>query len=418
MAKIIASFMLLRLILEVVYVKYVANYFQYAGFYIDFAWDRYGLSWILFFSLLLVLKIKLRNILAWFNLYYVALHAVPILIIFGYDQERSSIPVILCALSFFIINLIASIAWPSVHLPYFSPAFKKFYIFVMSGFVLGSIYWLYLSGSQINFNFNRVYEFRSANSELANIGFLSYTNTWAYSVGTVLLLCYSLLRKRFVLAGCVVLLQLMFFAYTGHKGIILYVTLPIILFLGQRFFSKTYMCITVGAALIVLLSVSALFDDGWALSLLIRRALFVPADLTFAYMQFFGMNSNIYWSNSFLSGISQYPYADKVSMVIGAYIGNEKMSANNGYLSMGFAHAGLFGVFIYTFLVGILIRVVDFLVKNSWPGWAIGSMASFHLINIITSSDALVVLLTHGLGFLIISLVILRRRPMLVKEVF
>ena len=73
-------------------------------------------------------------------------------------------------------------------------------------------------------------------------------------------------------------------------------------------------------------------------------------------------------------------------------------SANNGFVSSGYAQAGMFGVFLYTVIIGWLLKCIDFLsTKSRYPLWFSLILVVNPLKTLMLSSDLFTTLLTHGL---------------------
>lgn len=132
------------------------------------------------------------------------------------------------------------------------------------------------------------------------------------------------------------------------------------------------------------------------MSLGLRRALFVPAQLTSVYLEFFAVNPFIRLSDSVLRGVLTYPYAVSVPHLIGGAIGQPDMGANNGLISDGFANFGLVGGLVWAALLGILIRLLRAatrLREHRPEAWAV--VVTWPVV--LLSSAFVTSLLTHGL---------------------
>ena len=124
----------------------------------------------------------------------------------------------------------------------------------------------------------------------------------------------------------------------------------------------------------------------------------------------FRSNPNVYWSNSVLSSFLNYPYDISLTRVIGRSLGEENMSANNGFISSGYAHAGLYGVFLYSLIIGIILRFINDVTYKSIPLWFAVALTIIPLKKLLTSSDLLVTMLTHGFIVAIIIILFVRLR--------
>ncbi|PTB96370.1 hypothetical protein C9994_07730 [Marivirga lumbricoides] len=147
-------------------------------------------------------------------------------------------------------------------------------------------------------------------------------------------------------------------------------------------------------------------DNVWPVSLFVRRVLFVPADLTYDYFMFFFENPHVHWSNSVLSGFLPYPYDQGIAKLIGEFNGSGA-AANNGFISSGFAHAGLMGVIFYSFVFAIFVIMLE-KYSNGLPLWFSISVTVVPLRSAIVSSDLFTVILTHGLLVTLIIILLFR----------
>ena len=105
-----------------------------------------------------------------------------------------------------------------------------------------------------------------------------------------------------------------------------------------------------------------------------------------------------------MSPFLTYPYDISLTHVIGQYIGYEGMGANNGYVSSGFAHAGYFGVLFYSFILGLLLKLINDMTYDKLPLWFSISISIGPLRTVLINSDLFTSMLTHGL---FISLIII-----------
>jgi len=142
-------------------------------------------------------------------------------------------------------------------------------------------------------------------------------------------------------------------------------------------------------------------------SMFARRVFFVPAKLTFDYFHFFQNNPVVLWSNSVLSWIFDYQYPDRVTKMIG-YENDSEASANNGYISSGFSHAGVLGILIYSYIIAFLLKNIDYFSKFGIPLWFILCMIVTPMRSFLISSDLLTGLLTHGFLIAFVLLLISR----------
>ena len=132
-------------------------------------------------------------------------------------------------------------------------------------------------------------------------------------------------------------------------------------------------------------------------SLLLRRYLLLPSYLNIIYFDFF-KDQPLYFSHSIFSSINEYPFDIGPTFLIGkAAFDNIHTNANNGFLSDGFMNMGYAGMFLFTVIVGFIVKLFDSM--NISPKY-FGLF--FLLINLLRSSALLTSLLTHGIWLLIL----------------
>jgi hypothetical protein len=399
-----------RGLLEISYINVINPVFSYAGFYVNYSYNNYFISWIIFLSGFLFSASRILRVSDYFFIVTFLVIITPMCILYGYDTERSFVPlgVSVGALSiiYFVVNT-KSISFRTL------PIFKSglhLVVLVSSLFVLFLILWYTLSGVSLNFNLMEVYDFRSKNRDLAGGRILNYTNGWTYNVFNMTLFAIALLARRYVIAVFIFAVQVYFFAASAHKSVLF---IPFIILSLFFYFRTTERAAFIPAlfSLIVFLTLSSyyLMGDTLASSILVRRIFFIPSSLTFTYFEFFNDNPKVMWSNSVLSSFLEYPYDQGQSMsnVIGNFLGYPEMAANNGFISSGYAHAGLFGVFFYSLILGFILRFLNHITNNLVPLWFALSLCVAPLSSLIISSDLFTVLLTHGfiVALLIIFLV-------------
>ena len=98
------------------------------------------------------------------------------------------------------------------------------------------------------------------------------------------------------------------------------------------------------------------------------------------------------------------PHGVTAPFLIGEeYFGDTDTSANAGMIGSGYANAGLIGVAVYAALIGLLISVLNAYGRRI--GHAFVTAASLSTIfNVVTSTDLVTAILTHGLLLLLLLL--------------
>lgn len=402
------SCLVFRATLDVAYVVFVSPVFLYLGFDLELSGWKYLSSWLLFILPLTFCSSTLVRPSQYIIVFAVLGLVAPLTSFYGLT-DRGVYPVLVTCSSIMLLAMVSSARWFKVPA---LPTVAHGEIVAVTLAVVAVAYlivWYVISGAVNNFNLNllKVYEYRSATARLTSFGLLAYINTWAYSICSVFLFSLALYRRRYMLAGIVFLIQVLFFAVSGHKSLVFYPLLVI----GVWFYFKRTQSMTVVPCLFTAVVAAALIlylliDDILLGSLLIRRVFFVPAALTYDYFSFFSNESYVVWSNSVLKSVFSYPYPAGVAELIGEYNGSGA-NANNGYISSGYAHFGLVGVLMYTLLFGVVLRYLDVTTAGRVPVWLVLAIVVVPIRSAIVSSDLLTVLLTHGLlvGLLLIALI-------------
>ncbi|QCI11300.1 hypothetical protein E6B08_07700 [Pseudomonas putida] len=404
--------LLFRALLDASYITVIAGSFASEGFVLDIQLLNYVSSWLIYVLSLFLLSDRVRHVSHYFFATAVLSLVAPLTSLYGLDASRPVFPVLISIGALVYAYLICCQNFINFRgLPVVLGG-RVLAVALSLVFVVFLVVWFYFSGAKSNLDFSAVYEYREQNAELTAQGVFAYTNNWTFQVFTIYLICFALLARRYLIVVLLLAVQVYFFSIASHKSILF---LPILVvsvwfYLGRSDSLLILPVACVGVMLLSLLSYSFL-DDLWLSSLLSRRVFYVPADLCFVYFDYFSTHAQVYWSNSVLSSLFIYPYGDiGIPYVIGGYLGKPDMGANNGFVSSGYAHAGLFGVFFYATLVGLLLKLVNDLSSGRMPIWVAVAISLVPLRSLLLSSDLFTVMLTHGFGIAILMMYLSRKR--------
>lgn len=402
----IALALLFKAILDYAYWHHISLIYSYSGFEWSPNLTKYIESWVLYLVLLALAPYRLKRPSDFFiNILLFSL-TVPLLSFYGLaNQSRYFLYVFI--LGYALVSIFR-IGRP-FHIPILveGPQVAKVLIFLCIIWV--SVSFVILGGvSFFNLDFMKVYEYREAVTEKIGSGLMGYLNFWAYKVMGPMLLLIALSRKKYLLAILVFLLHMFWFGVSSHKAVLFYPFLVLLVWFCFRK-KQALAVVPLGMALMVVLAtiIYIVLDYGSISTLIVRRVFFIPARATFNYYEFFSTNPWIWWSNSSITfGLIDYPYYIDPAKLIGEWEGSGS-SLNNSFLSTGYMHAGIGGIVLYGFLVGLLFRLVDSLAK-ALPMWfGIGTVV-VPCYSLMTSADLPASLLTHGLGIGIVFLFFLR----------
>lgn len=132
---------------------------------------------------------------------------------------------------------------------------------------------------------------------------------------------------------------------------------------------------------------------------IIRRVSFGPAQLGFFYFDFFQNEDYLYYSGSFLSRMSDFPYERPLPYIIGDYaFGDFSTAANTGMVSEGFAQIGWWSLLVYPILYIVLFNGFEFAFRGLGSGFECTARFSVVLyIYTFVDTSIPIVLFTFGL---------------------
>jgi len=276
-------------------------------------------------------------------------------------------------------------------------------IFLITGFVYFSMIRANGQPSLKALNFNRVYEIRSAVKYPLLMG---YMVQWQAKIINPFLITTSYIKGNKKMLFISVFLQVVLYLITAHKSFLL-IPLAIVIVLNIL---KKKDFLTIGSlvaplGILCAFLVYKIFDYIMVPSLIIRRLLFVPAQLKFFYYDFFSKHEFLYFSEGLFGKIFglNTPYSIKTANMIGGlYLGSYETNANTGYIADAYANMGVFGMLIITLLFTFILILIDSLSKKISKELVIGLCLS----PILSLNDGALftTLLTGGLLLLIMLL--------------
>jgi len=388
---------LYRVSIDLSYIYVISPKYGYSGFDLDINQLKVFESYVLLFIFSLLLKHKINKPSEFFILFLFSMLGVPILSIYSM-QNKSKEFLYMILLSFIVIIVSSKIK--QIKFPVIRNGYKfAIAISLLTGVFLFS--WIIIRGglSYLNFNLLKVYDFRRKVAELVFPGILSYIMSWFGKVMNPLLIAFSLWKKNKKMVILTIGVQVLFFAITAHKSMLFY---PVLIIFSSIFGRKKYLgqMIPLGLAGVTIISSIYYYitDNLILLSLFIRRVLFVTALNHYRYYDAFKELGFLYFSNrAWFPKIIEYPFELPVPQVISLiYNGHPNTWVNTGFLASGYINGGLTCMLIYSFIVGLVFRFIDYIAKNYLPSWlciAIMIVPIFGLVN----ADLPTALFNHGI---------------------
>lgn len=266
-------------------------------------------------------------------------------------------------------------------------AISVFYVFagLMAGGGLG----------RLNFDFSKVYEFRSDYVSSVYFG-MGYLVNW---VAYIILPYYTIdayRRKKYGRIFIIILAHVFLFGTTSVKT---FLFIPFIVIALVYFSEKydIYKQLIIGAILLsIFLFIYYISGEIFGAAFL-DRTFFVPAALHNIYYDFFAKEAYAYFSGSMLGKFLNSPYSDSSVYVIADHYWGRRFSPNVGWMADSYSNLGWVGVVVSAFFLAIILRVADAVVGvDRKPGWCEAMLIGPALA--LCSSAIGTTLLTHGLA--------------------
>jgi hypothetical protein len=161
--KFIFCISLFRLLLEFSYVNVMSVSFAYDGYTLDFNIINYIFSWILYFIALSFVKDRMTKVSDFFFITALLSVVLPITVVYAYDSSRNSAAVLTLIFSLFFVKFITTFKFISFKKLVIVKNGLSLVVIISLFFVFFLVIWYFFSGVNLNFNFNKVYDFRADN---------------------------------------------------------------------------------------------------------------------------------------------------------------------------------------------------------------------------------------------------------------
>lgn len=404
--------LLFRGVIDFLYVEYVTRFFSAEFPLIEGGLLRMVESYIIMLLLIIFITRSLRR--QWrpsgiVPLIYFIVVMVPLYSLYGLADAPASL--VYAATGSIIVLVAVTELLPRLRVPKPGPGFVHLWIillFAMSVYVYG---WLIFTGGlqRLNFNLLTVYDVRAEYVETRG-PLMGYLIPWQGYVINILAFLYALRQRSYWLLAIVVLSQVLLFGMTGHKSFILAPLFSVGVYHIWRKRSAILL-ILIGSILIAAISYAYFlaFSDEFPPSLFVRRLFFVPALLHVLYYDFFSQPDHPFYmlSDSFLRYLVPNPYEMPTVHVIALNYFGREFSPNVGYLGDAYGNFGVLGMFLFSVVLGLVLRIADSLATRLSPHFV---AAAFSMpVMALTQSALFTTLLTHGLLLATLSLWILSR---------
>jgi hypothetical protein len=282
----------------------------------------------------------------------------------------------------------------------------KVILFVLVLYAVLAAYVLVVFGGSLQIvDFTKVYDQRQIGDELAAGTFVGYAMGHLAGSLNPLLIALGLARGRTLWVGLGAIGQLLVYAATAAKGVLLSIfLLPIFYFAlirSNELRSDRLGLLAMVSCLAPLPLLGLLPDDPesweWTLAALIyMRTYGVAGTLPGIYAEFFSKNPLTYYSHiNIISLFVEKPYEDVGEQIGASVFGSDGMQANAGFWATdGIAAMGVAGIIIIGLFVGAFLSLVDSYLSARMR--RIACFAGIPFILVICNASFLTALLTHG----------------------
>lgn len=201
------------------------------------------------------------------------------------------------------------------------------------------------------------------------------------------------------------------YALSGAKSVIFVTAVVLLVMLLLRILG-TSLPLLIGPGIIVLFplmrGVDFLLPVPWG-SALVDRALLVPGSLTGRYLEYFSTHQQGHWADSLLFFAYDYPYDRPLARIIGLEYYLPDTEANTHMWADGYANFGIGGVLFVSLVAAILLYGFNCVAEGRNSMLVIPlAVAAFYSM---ASSSVLTLLLTHGVGILLVLSVLVPSEP-------
>lgn len=402
-AKYFFGLTLYKISLDIVYIFFVVPYYSYIGLNYAPSFSKYIIG-MLFFIIISIQTIKTfsknrpsRMIVLMINLIYF----LPGITYYSFSAVNTN---------YFILFSIYSILfnfWNNI-LPFINfelPKVRNRRIVFRITIVLIALGALFIVGKynnfRLHFNLFKVYDLRAIVREMNLPGIVGYFRPVATSIipiGAV----YYLKRKKFIIFLLLVFIQLLLFAFGGHKTtiFILIVAILAVLILKKDYINKTIPSLTL-INIIAIIEGSVKQDLSTIAAYIHRRNMFTTNSLSYLYYDYFSKNHPDYLRQSILRHLGfGSTYNIPIHQIISEVYFGGTGGANNGMVGDAFANFGWACLLIYPLMFAIVFRFFDYCTIEIDEG-ILFVVSVIFTINFVNSSF-FTVMGTHG--FLVITM--------------
>ena len=358
-------------------------------------------------------KTKIEKPSDYVNLYLYFFTYIPSVVVPFFLRKTNSFEfeyiIYLIVLTLSIIYLLKNNTRKFLILNSLKPLNKNFFFFLI--FLIYSISTIsFITSFGLKFNipsFSEIYDIREEYKEVTRGNIITrYLVGWIGYILNIFLFIYGLSKRNKFLIIFTIIFQIYIFSLMALKSHLATFILAYILYLYFKKYNKirfNLFLFLLSTSVILFSILDLIIGEDIFQTLVIRRIMIVPSQLSYFHFEFFIHNEKTYWAYSFLKYINEYSYNAPPPNIIGnKYFNKPNMTAVVNFFIEGYTAFGYFGVIIVTIIFKKLMQIIDYIYvyKTNRSNLLIVSVLS--ITNIFNSTSIFTLILTHGILILII----------------
>lgn len=390
-----------RLVIDIVYKVIISPNFLYAGFDLSGTTAGYMESWVYTLVMIWITPKNEKRLSSVFLQIQLAIMLIPMLSLYGLSSQSRVF--LLCACGCHALQVAVLHRPPADQKLHITEASRsvRYGIYAMVGLVVAASVVLNGLPSLSVFDFTKIYEARS--NVVLPFPF-SYFVNWVAKIMLPFLVVYFLDKKRYLLSAAFCVLQVLMFMFYAQKAylLIIFAILGVYILCRLRLLLLgMYGGLIVGS---VASSIMYLVNPSWLypVSLMVRRLMFLPAQLKFRYYDFFSVYPKVHFADGIIGSILNItsPYENNIPGTIALHYEGRLHNANTGYWGDAYANAGFAGVILLSLLLAVIFLLMERFCKNLATPVVIA--AAFFSIISLNDGALLTNLLTGGMLVLVV----------------
>ncbi len=390
--------LLYKISFDAIYILVISPVYAYSGFTTDISVIRYltSLITVLIFAVPIVGLYKQKNFSSTMLLIINLIYFIPLTSLYAFMGFGTMFYVL--SVVYWGILMILQYKIPTLKVKKIqnSKLSNRVIYLITAVISISVIYvsWRY-TGFRITLDFINVYDTREEASTYNLPTIISYLISFS-GISLPILALFALKNKKWFMLVFLCAIFVLGYSIGTHKTtFFIFVIAIIAYFIYRDGFKKLF---ALGLSCISFICIALYFLTGHFVipSLIFRRVMAVPVQLSSEYFTFFAENDLNIFRHGILDNVGfNRVYDYSVAQIVGESIyGHMDTNANNGMLGDAFANIGIVGIIIMPIILIIIFRLLDAVSHNLDS--RVGITACIYFAVSFTNTSWSTILLTHG----------------------